>query len=195
MKLLVILDLLIAVLVLISCDSLEDVIPETGPPNPLIAFEDADAQDYDLITPYYRMKVAIRSDVSGNVENILNKLDIRAANFLECQFGDIDVGLEDLQIVNGEITPPLSELRVFVVPFTFECEGPTTDVCAGVYFSGPGADLTIISKRTIGQCKDFSFFKHELAHRYGMEADHSNRRDFEPCKDAPECELPFGIGD
>ncbi len=195
MKLLLIFSLLFTVFVLISCDSLGDVIPETGSPDPLITFEDANAQTYNVTTPLYGMKVAIRGDVGGNVEDILNKLDNKAANFLECQFGDSDVGFEDLEIENGEIIPPLSELRVFVVPITFECESPTTDVCAGAYYGGPGADLTIISKRTIGQCKDFSFFKHELAHRYGMEADHSNRRDFEPCKDAPECDLPFGIGD
>ncbi len=195
MKLLLIFSLLFTVFVLISCDSLGDVIPETGSPDPLITFEDANAQTYNVTTPLYGMKVAIRGDVGGNVEDILNKLDNKAANFLECQFGDSDVGFEDLEIENGEMIPPLSELRVFVVPITFECESPTTDVCAGAYYGGPGADLTIISKRTIGQCKDFSFFKHELAHRYGMEADHSNRRDFEPCKDAPECDLPFGIGD
>jgi hypothetical protein len=195
LRLLFILNLLITVLVLISCDSLGDVVPETGSPDPLITFEDADAQSYNLRTPLYGMKVAIRGDVSGNVENILNRLDNRAANFLDCQFGDPNVGFQDVEIENGQIIPPLSELRVFVVPLTFECEGPTTDVCAGVYYSGTGTDLTIISKRTIGQCQDFSFFKHELAHRYGMEADHSNRGDFEPCKDAPECDLPFGIGD
>ena len=194
MKLLLIFSLLFTVFVLISCDSLGDVIPETGSPDPLITFEDANSQTYNLTTPLYGMKVAVRGDVGGNVQDILNKLDARAANFLECQFGDSDVGFEDLEIENGEMIPPLSELRVFVVPITFECESPTSDVCAGAYYDGPGADLTIISKRTIGQCKDFSFFKHELAHWYGMEADHSNRRDFEPCKDAPECELPIDIG-
>jgi hypothetical protein len=193
LKLLVNFSLLITFLALISCDSLNDVVPETGSPDPLITLEDANAQDYDLITPFYRMRVAIRGDVGGNVDNILNKLDNKAASFLECQFGNSDVGFGDFETGTGEVIPPLSEQRVFVVPFTFRCEAPTTDVCAGAYF--PGADLTIISKRTIGQCKDFAFFKHELAHRYGMKADHSNRRDYEPCKDAPGCELPFGIGD
>ncbi|MGB7291218.1 MAG: hypothetical protein WBD99_03505 [Thermodesulfobacteriota bacterium] len=194
MKFLVMVTLLFTLFAFISCDSLDEVIPETGSPDPLITFEDANDQDYNLTTPLYGMKVAIRGDVSGNVEDILDKLDNRAANFLECQFGDPNVGFEDVEIGNGEMIPPLSELKVFVVPITFKCEGLTTDVCAGVYFAGPGVDLTIISKRTIGQCNDFSFFKHELAHRYGMEADHSNSGDFEPCKDAPECELPFDIG-
>ena len=194
MRLLVILNLLITILVFISCDSLSDVIPETGSPDPLITFEDADAQVYDLMTPFYHIKVSIRGDVGGNVENILNKLDNKAASFLDCQFGDPNVGFADVEIESGETIPPLSEHRVFVVPLTFKCEGMTTDTCAGVYYSGTGGDLTIISKRTIGQCEDFSFFKHELAHRYGMEADHSNRMDFEPCKDAPGCELPIGIG-
>lgn len=194
MKLFVIVMLFFPVFLLLACDSLDDVVPEIGSPDPLITFEEANDQEYDFTTPLYGMKVAIRGDVGGNVEDILNKLDNRAANFLECQFGDPDVGFENVQIENGETIPPLSEQRVFVVPFTFECVGPTTDVCAGVYFSGTGADLTIISKRTIGECKDFSFFKHELGHRYGMEADHSNRSDFEPCIDPPECELPFHIG-
>ncbi len=194
MKLPVIFVLMFTVYFLTACDSLDKVIPEVGSPDPPITFEDASAQTYNMTTPLYGMKVAIRGDVGGSTENILNKLDDRAANFLECQFGNRDAGFENVEIENGQIVPPLSELRVFVVPITFECEGPTTDVCAGVYFPGSGSDLMIISKRTIGQCKDFSFFKHELAHRYGMEADHSNRSDFEPCKDAPECELPFNIG-
>lgn len=179
---------------LTACDSLEDVIPETGPADPVITFEEADAQDYDLTTPGYGMKVAIRGDVGGNVETILNRLDNRAADFLDCQFGDSGVGFGDVEIEDGQVIPPLSEHRVFVVPFSFECPGPSPDPCAGVYFRGEGADLTIISKRTIGQCKDFSFFMHELGHRYGMKADHSNRRDFEPCIDPPECELPIDLG-
>lgn len=195
MKLLLIVSLLFNTFVFISCDSLGDVVPETGSPDPLIDFNDANSQTYNLTTPFYGMKVAIRGDVGGSVDNILNKLDDKATNFLECQFGDAGVGLETVEITNGgQMIPPLSELRVFVVPITFQCESPTTDVCAGAYYGGPDADLMIISKRTIGQCKDFSFFKHELAHRYGMKADHSNRRDFEPCKDAPECNLPIDIG-
>lgn len=194
MKLLVKFNLLITFLVLISCDSLNDVIPESGSPDPVITFEDGDAQMYEFRTPRYGMMVAIRGDVGGNVENILNKLDNRAANFLECQFGDSNIGFEDVEIGNGETIPPLSEQRVFVVPFSFECPAPSANPCAGVYFPGPGADLTIISKRTIGKCDDFSFFKHELGHRYGMAGDHSNQGDFEPCINPPECELPFGIG-
>jgi hypothetical protein len=194
LKLLLIFSLLLTVFVLVSCDSLGDVVPEGGSPDPLITFDDANSQTYNLTTPLYGMKVAIRGDVGGNVEDILNQLDKKAENFLECQFGDPNVGFMDLQIESGEVIPPLSELRVFVVPITFECESPTSGVCAGAYYGGPDADLTIISKRTIGQCKDFSFFKHELAHRYGMKADHSNGRDFEPCKDAPGCQLPIDIG-
>jgi hypothetical protein len=194
LKLPVIFALLFTFYLLTACDGLDDVIPETGSPDPLITFEEANAQDYNLTTPLYGMKVAIRGDVDGDVESMLNRLDSRAANFLECRFGDPNVGFGDLEIESGETIPPLSEQRVFVVPFTFECIGPTTDVCAGVYFAGADADLTIISKRTIGQCKDFSFFNHELGHRYGLDADHSNQRDFEPCIDPPECDLPFDIG-
>jgi len=194
LKLLVIFNLLVTVIILISCDSLDNVIPESGSPDPVITFEDADAQTYEFRTPLYGMRVAIRGDVGGNVDNILNKLDTRATDFLECQFGNSDVGFENIQIENGETIPPLSEQRVFVVPFSFECPGPSANPCAGVYFDGPGADLTIISKRTIGKCNDFSFFKHELGHRYGMEGDHSNQGDFEPCINPPECDLPFGIG-
>lgn len=194
MKLWVIINLLATVLVLISCDSLDNVLPECGSPDPVITFEDADAQFYEFRTPLYGMMVALRGDVGGNVDNILNKLDNRAANFLECQFGNPDVGFEDVKIDSGEIIPPLSEQRVFVVPFSFECPGPSTNPCAGVYFGGPGADLTIISKSTIGKCSDFSFFKHELGHRYGMQGDHSNQGAFQPCIDPPECDLPVCIG-
>jgi hypothetical protein len=179
---------------LLACD-LQDELPETGSPDPLITLEDAEAQDYNLITPLYEMQVSIRGDVDGDIGNILDKLDERGADFLDCQFAlGAEIGFQAVQIDNGDIVPPLSELRVFVVPFTFKCTAVDRDVCAGIHFSGP--DLIVISKESIGQCKDFSFWKHELGHRYGMAADHSNQRDFEPCINPPGCQdLPFGIGD
>ncbi|HWP91591.1 MAG TPA: hypothetical protein VNN20_05295 [Thermodesulfobacteriota bacterium] len=151
-----------------------------------ISEEDANAQNFNLITPGYEMQVAISDDVDGDTQDILDVLDERAADFLECQFMmGPDIGAEPFQIESGEIVPPLSELRVYVVPFNFECDAEDKDICAGIYFFD--SDLIVIAVEGLGRCGQLPLWKHELGHRYGMTANHSNQSEFEPCIDPPEC--------
>jgi len=193
LKYISILTLLVYLFIQSACD-LEDNIPETGSPGSKITLEDAKAQVYSLRSRLFEMQVSIRNDVGGNEENILDNLDEMAADFLHCRFAlGAESGFQDFIIQNGDTITRLSDLRVFVVPFTFRCDAVDRNQCAGAYFFG--ADIIVISKRSIGQCEDFSFWPHELGHRYGMTADHINQRDFEPCIDAPGCDLPLGIGD
>jgi len=187
------LTLVLSILSSTGCD-LDNNIPESGSLGSKITLEDAKARFYNLRTPLYEMQVSIRNDVGGNDENILDNLDEMAADFLDCRFAlGAESGFQDFIIQNGDTITRLSDLRVFVVPFTFRCDAVDRNQCAGAYFFG--ADIIVISKRSIGQCEDFSFWPHELGHRYGMTADHINQRDFEPCIDALGCDLPLGIGD
>ncbi len=84
------------------------------------------------------------------------------------------------------VVPPLSELRVYVVPNRFECEAVGRDVCGGIYFSD--IDAIVVSEGGFEGCGEFSVWKHELAHRYGMEADHSNQSDFNACINTDRCD-------
>ena len=178
----------------LACDA-GDLIPESGSPLPLITLDDAESQEYELTTPLYRIRVSIREDVGGNEENILGNLDEMAANFLDCQFDEgANIGFDKFTIEGGEEIPPLSQLSVFVVPFTFRCEAENRDTCDGIYYFGN--DLIIIARENRGLCDNFAFWKHELGHRYGMAGDHSNQGGFEPCIDPAGCiDLPFELGD
>ncbi len=154
-------------------------IPAVGTVDPLITEQEAEAQNFDLTTPDFKIQVAIRNDVNGDAGDILNSLDQDTAAFLQCQFGNSQVGFQDFQIPSGEVVPPLSMLRVFVVPFTFHCQAEGTDTCSGVFF--PDSDLIIISQQSLGRCGEFPLFRHELGHRYGMALDHSNISEFQSC--------------
>lgn len=163
-----------------------DLIPGSGTVDSKITDRDALAQDYNRRTLRYGMQVAIRDDVDGDINNILDLLDERAAVFLECQFMmDSDIGSQPFLILNGDQVTPLSMLRVFVVPFTFECEALGRDVCTGIFY--PSSDLIIIAKESMNPCGILRAWKHEVGHRYGMVADHSNQNEFEPCIDPPDC--------
>ena len=185
------LTLLICALLYSACG---DEIPAVGTIDSKITEQEAKAQNYNnLMTPGFGIQVAIRDDVSGDTSDLLDLLDDRAAEFLECQFMSFEIGSQPFQIKNGETVSPLSELRAFVVPFNFECDAVDTDVCAGIFF--PDSDLIIISKESLGRCGEFPLWKHELGHRYGMALDHRNQGEFEPCIDPPGClfdELPGG---
>ncbi len=172
-------------LLFIACS--EDILPSLGTVDTLITEEEALSQNFNRPTPLYGMQVAIRDDVDGDINNILNLLDERAADFLECQFmmGQ-GIGSDDFKIPSGNTVFPLSMLRVFVVPFTFECEALDRDVCTGIYYY-PSSDLIIIAKESMNPCGILRAWKHELGHRYGMAADHSNQSEFEPCIDPPDC--------
>lgn len=187
--------ILIPVLFCLSCDT-SDIIPATGKVGPKVTEQDALTQNYNLVTTTFGMKVAIREDVGGEPQDILRSLDEGAADFLQCQFqmDPILIASIPFEIPSGEVVPPLSQLRVFVVSFTFECDAVDRTECAGIYY--PTSDIVIISEESLGQCEELPFWKHELGHRYGMALDHSNQDEFEPCIDPPGCDgLPFGIGD
>ncbi|MGH7892078.1 MAG: hypothetical protein ACREN0_07395 [Thermodesulfobacteriota bacterium] len=46
----------------------------------------------------------------------------------------------------------------------------------------------MISEGGFEGCGEFPVWKHELAHRYGMEADHSNQSDFNACINTDGCD-------
>ncbi len=168
---------------LYSCDSVEDFF--RGPVDPLIDEEVVESQDFDLTTPSYGMQVAIDPRVDAGAERVLDLLDNRAEQFLNCQFGDSEIGFEDFLLDNGTLVPPLDELRVYVVPNRFECEAVGRNVCGGIYFFD--IDAIVLSEGGFEGCGEFSVWKHELGHRYGMEADHSNLSEFERCTDTDGC--------
>lgn len=194
MKSVIILSLFFTSFIYLACDAGE-IITESRSPIPLITLDEAESRDYNLRTLEYGIQASIREDVGGNDEDILDNLDEMAANFLDCQFDEgAGIGFDEFTIESGETIPSLSQLRVFVVPFTFDCEAVGRDTCDGIYYFGP--DLIIIAREVRSTCDNFAFWKHELGHRYGMAADHSNRSDFEPCINPTGCiDLPFGIGD
>ena len=170
---------------LYSCDSVEDLF--RGPVDPLIDEGVMESQDFNLTTPVYGIQVAIDPRVNAGTQHVLDLLGNRAAEFLQCQFDDSQIGFEDFMLDDGTVVPPLSQLRVYVVPNRFECEAEGRDVCGGIYF--PDIDAIAISEGGFEGCGEFSVWKHELAHRYGMEADHSNQSDFNACIDTDKCNL------
>jgi hypothetical protein len=174
----------IFIFTLVSCDNVEDFF--RGPVDPLIDREVVESQDFNLTTPFYGMQVAIDSRVDAGTERVLDILDNRAEQFLNCQFGDSQIGFEDFMLESGTIVPPLSELRVYVVPNRFECEAEGRDVCGGIYFFD--IDAIVISEGGFEGCGEFSVWKHELAHRYGLNADHSNQSDFNACSKPETCD-------
>ncbi len=178
--------LLVFALIFASCDATEDVVDT--PVDPLIDEEVIESQDYDLTTPLYGMQVSIKNGVDSGTQSVLNLLDNRATQFLDCQFMEgSQLGFDDVMLEDGTIVPPLSELRVYVVPNRFECEAEGLNVCSGEYFFTN--DVIVISEGGFLGCGEFAVWKHELGHRYGMKADHSNQPDFRPCIRAQDCDV------
>lgn len=174
-----------------SCDEFVDTVD--GPTDPLIDREVAEAQDYNLTTPIYGMQVAINNRVDTGTQKVLSLLDNRATQFLDCHFAQgSQLGFEDVMLGDGTIIPPLSDLRVYVVPNRFECEAVGLSVCAGIYFFGD--DIIVLSEGGFLGCGEFSVWRHELGHRYGMEADHSNQSDFQGCIGQDNCEFGDLLG-
>ncbi len=79
----------------------------------------------------------------------------------------------------------MSELRVYVVPFTFECDAADKSICAGIYFGS--SDILVIAEDSIGRCGDFPLLEHEISHRYGLDSSHDNIEVFEDCIEVEEC--------
>ncbi len=188
MRYIILFSLSIFSIFLYSCGVDEFIPNPSGGVDGLITEEEAISQDYDRSTPGYDIQVAIREDVNADVDNILDILDERAADFLECQFmTNPDIGAQEFQIPNGDRVPPLSQLRVFVVPFNFECNAVDKSICSGIYYFG--SDLIIIAEEGFARCGTLPLWKHEVGHRYGMTPNHSNQGDFEPCIDPPDCDI------
>ena len=184
MKTAIVISALSVFLFFSSCDNVEDFF--TGPIDPLIDAEVLESQDYNLTTPYYGMQVAIKSGVNAGTSHVLDLLDNRARQFLNCLYVEGEqLGFEDVPLGNGTVVPPLSFLRVYVVPNRFECEAEGRSVCGGVYYEG--LDAIAIAEGGFEGCGEFSVWKHELGHRYGMTSDHSNQSDFEPCINPQNC--------
>jgi hypothetical protein len=72
----------IFIITLVSCDSVEEFF---APVDPLIDQEVVESQDFNLTTPFYGMQVAIDSGVNAGTEKVLDLLDNRAEEFLNCQ--------------------------------------------------------------------------------------------------------------
>ena len=175
------------ILTLVSCDEVTDIV--AGPVDPLIDEEVMESQDFNLTTPFYGMQVAIDSGVDAGTERVLELLDNRAEQFLNCQFADdSQAGFEDFMLDNGTVVPPLSELRVYVVPNRFECEAEGRNECGGESISPLSTQLRF-PRAALRDAGNSSVWKHELGHRYGMDADHSNQSDFKPCINTEVCDF------
>ena len=86
MKYLLIFAIISFSFITISCDETDDLFNDGGGVDPLIDEEVVEARDYNLTTPVYGMQVSVREDVGLSDNNILNILDNRATEFLNCQF-------------------------------------------------------------------------------------------------------------
>ena len=192
MKYLVIFSILILTAALMSCDAINDNDPTQV--DPLINREIAESQNYNLTTPLYGMQVAIDNRVDSGTNSVLNLLDNRATNFLNCQFNEgFQLGFQTVELEDGTNVPPLSALRVYVVPNKFKCEAVGLSECAGIYFFGN--DIIVLSEGGFLGCGEFAVWRHEVGHRYGMAADHSNQSDFRGCIGQNNCEFGdlFGV--
>ena len=193
---------LLLVLVIFSiaaCDTLEDTFEdEILDPDGLLTLEEINQQNFSLRTPVYNIQVAIDDDVDLPQDEILMLIDAEVSDFLNCQFFEgEDLGFDDFMLSNNEIITPLSDLRLFIVPFNFECSAQGRNICAGIYFSS--TDSMAVAEEGFGRCGDLPLLKHEVAHRYGMFGDHSNQDEFAVCSDPEDCGLigfldDFGIG-
>ncbi len=171
-----------------ACDDVRDEFSDLflDDPDPLITEEDAEAQNFNFTTLRFGIQVSIDEDVDSSVESVLSSIDNAATNFLNCQFAEGEaVGDDEFELEDGETVGPLSDLMVYAVPFTFECEAEDTDTCAGIHFGESG--IIVIAEETNGSCEDFGFMEHEIGHRYGMDADHDNIEDFEECIRVENC--------
>ncbi len=186
MKYLTIFSIFILTITMISCDTLDNNDPTQV--DPLIDQEIAESQDYNLTTPIYGMQVAIDRRVDSGTNSVLNLLDNRATKFLNCQFNEgSQLGFQTVELGDGTMIPPLSSLRVYVVPNRFECQAVGLSECAGIYFFGN--DIIVLSEGGFLGCGEFSVWRHELGHRLGMAADHSNQSDFQGCIGQDNCEI------
>lgn len=199
MKNLTSLLLLLFILTIAGCDSIEDAFEDDViDPDGLLTIEEINQQNFNLRTPVYDIAVAIDDRVDLPQDEILMLIDQEVEDFFNCQFFEgEDIGFDDFLLSNNELITPMSDLRLYIVPFNFECETIDRSICAGIYNSG--SDLMAVAEEGFGRCGDLPLLKHEVAHRYGMLGDHSNQGEFAACSDPENCGLldfldDFGIG-
>lgn len=177
---------LLCLVFLVSCDEIEDRVRDSADAE--VTIEEAESQNYNLTTPYFGIRVSINQSVSTNVEELLDFIDSKIADFLNCQFSQGEqIGFENFELQDGTIIPPLDELRMYIVPKTFECSAVDKDICSGIYFYDE--DIVVLAKESFGRCEDYALLQHEVAHRYGLSADHSNQSQFSECSDPRDCDL------
>jgi len=191
--------LLLFVLSITGCDTLEDTLDnEIINPDGLLTLEEINEQNFDLRTPVYDIAVAIDDDVDLPQDEILMLIDQEIADFLNCQFFEgEDLGFDEYVLDNQEVVPPLSELRLYIVPFNFKCDAQDRSICAGIYFGS--TDSMAVAEEGFGRCGDLPLLQHEVGHRYGMLGNHSNQDEFAACSDPEDCGLldfldDIGIG-
>lgn len=177
--------LIIALLMMIyGCDEMGSDIVNIGNE---VTEQEAASQNFDMTTNIFNIRVAVDSDVDLEDETILELIDSDTADFLNCQFFEgEEIGFMDFELEDGSLVTPLSELRIFIVPFNFECNAVDKNICAGIYFDN--TDLIIISEESFGRCENLPLLKHEIAHRYGLEFNHSNQDVFAACSDPEDCD-------
>lgn len=191
--------LLLFILTISGCDSIEDAFEDDViDPDGLLTIEEINQQNFNLRTPVYDIAVAIDDRVDLPQDELLMLIDQEVEDFFNCQFFEgEDIGFDDFLLSNNELITPMSDLRLYIVPFNFECETIDRSICAGIYNSG--SDLMAVAEEGFGRCGDLPLLKHEVAHRYGMLGDHSNQGEFAACSDPENCGLldfldDFGIG-
>lgn len=182
-----------------ACDSLEDSIDnEIISPDGLLTLEEINQQNFEFRTPVYDIAVAIDGRVGLPTDEILMLIDQEIADFLNCQFFEgEDLGFDEFVLANQEVIPPLSNLRLLIVPFNFKCDAVDRSICAGIYYGS--TDSMAVAEEGFGRCGDLPLLKHEVGHRYGMLPDHSNQDEFAACSDPKDCGLldfldDIGIG-
>ena len=186
-------------LIVAGCDSLEDTFTDDIiDPDGLLTVEDVNQQNFNLRTPVYDIAVSIDDDVDLSQDEILMLIDREIAEFLNCQFFEgEDLGLDEYTLDNNDVISPLSDLRLYIVPFNFECDTQDRSICAGIYFRSE--DSMAVAEEGFGRCGNLPLLKHEIGHRYGMLGDHSNQDEFAACSDPEDCGLngfldDLGIG-
>lgn len=173
-------------LILVGCDEIEDRI--VGSADQEVTIEEAEAQNYDLITPEYGIRVAVNQSVDMPDADTVAFLDSKIMDFLNCQFAEgAQLGFENYELPSGRIVPPLSELRIYIVPKTFECNATDRDICSGIYFNDE--DIIVLAEKSLGRCEDLALTQHEVAHRYGLNSNHSNQAQYSECSDPRQCDL------
>lgn len=184
---------------LAGCDAVEDTFKDDViDPDSLLTENDVLEQNFDLRTPVYDIAVAIDDDVDLPQDEILMLIDEEIADFFNCQFFEgAEIGLDDFVLQDQTVVTPLSDLRLFIVPFNFECNAQDKSICAGIFFGG--SDSMAVAEEGFGRCGDLPLLKHEVAHRYGLLSNHSNQDEFSACSDPEDCGLldfldDLGIG-